>query len=263
MKMKRVILSIVLLILMGSGANAADLTVNVATGDIANVPRILGEGSTLHEPPGIQIELLMKAARQVGINVKITRLPSKRVLDNLEKGQSDAAFIFSYSEDRAKYAAYPMKKGNPDSARKIYNVGYAIYKQKNSPLEWDGKKFLNLKGVIGSMLGWSVSEELSKMGLKVEEVKTHKQNLEKLKLGRVDAVVGPEEVIDYLILINDYKNLEKLQKPYSEKPYFVIFNKKFKDKNSEIIEKLWDKIGEIREKTISELMPKYEKFLLE
>lgn len=261
--MKRVILSIVLLIFMGSRANAADLTVNVATGDVANVPRILGEGSTLHEPPGIQIELLMKAAKQVGINLKITRLPSKRVLDTLEKGQSDSALIFSYSEDRAKYAAYPMKKGNPDSARKIYNVGYAIYKQKNSPLEWDGKKFLNLKGVIGSMLGWSVSEELSRMGLKVEEVKNHKQNLEKLKLGRVDAVVGPEEVINYLILINDYKNIEKLQKPYSEKPYFVIFNKKFKDKNSDIIEKLWDKIGEIREKTISELMPKYEKFLLE
>jgi hypothetical protein len=82
MKMKRAILSIFLLIFMGSGANAADLIVHVATGDIANVPRILGEGSTLHDPPGIQIELLMKAAKQVGINVKITRLPSKRVLDS-------------------------------------------------------------------------------------------------------------------------------------------------------------------------------------
>ena len=261
--MKKVIFSIVLLIFVGVRVNAADLTVNVATGDIANVPRILGEGSALHEPPGIQIELLMKAARQVGINLKITRLPSKRVLDNLEKGQSDAALIFSYSDDRAKYAVYPMKKGNPDSNRKIYNVGYAVYKQKNSPLEWDGKQFLNLKGTIGSILGWSVNEELSKMGLKVEEVKTHTQNLEKLKLGRVDAVVGPEEVIDYLIIINEYKNIEKMQKPFSEKPYFVIFNKKFKERNSEIIEKFWDKIGEIRDKTISELMPKYEKFLLE
>lgn len=261
--MNKVILSAIFLTLTGFSANAADLTVHVATGDIANVPRILGEGSTLHEPPGIQIELLMKAARQAGVNVKITRLPSKRVLDNLEKGQSDAAFIFSYSEDRAKYAAYPMKKGNPDSARKIYNVGYAVYKQKNSPLEWDGKKFLNLKSAIGSILGWSVSEELSKMGLKVEEVKTHKQNLEKLNNGRIEAFVGPEEVIDYLITINDYKTIEKMQKPFSEKPYFLIFNKKFKEKNSDIIEKLWDKIGAIREKTISELMPKYEKFLLE
>jgi len=66
-----------------------------------------------------------------------------------------------------------------------------------------------------------------------------------------------------LITINDYKNIEKMQKPFSEKPYFVIFNKKFKEKNSAIIEKLWDKIGEIRDKTILELMPKYEKFLLE
>ncbi len=261
--MKRVIFSIILLIFMGFSANAADLTVNVATGDIANVPRILGEGSTLHEPPGIQIELLMKAAKQVGIKLNITRLPSKRVLDNLEKGQSDAALIFSYSDDRAKYAAYPMKNGKPDSARKIYNVGYVVYKQKNSPLKWDGKQFLNLKGVIGSILGWSVSEELSKMGLKVEEVKNHKQNLEKLKLGRIEAFVGPEEVIDYLIKINDYKNIEKMQKPFSEKPYFVIFNKKFKEINSDSIEKFWDKIGEIRDKTILELMPKYEKFLLE
>ena len=261
--MKRVILSLFLLIFMGFRANAADITINVVTGDIANVPRILGEGSTLHEPPGIQIELLMKAASQVGINVKITRLPSKRVLDNLEKGQSDAALIFSYSEDRAKYADYPMKNGNPDSARKVYNVGYAIYTKTNSQLKWDGKQFLNSKGVIGSMLGWSVSEDLSKMGLKVEEVKNHKQNLEKLNLGRIEAFVGPEEVIDYLITINDYKNIEKMQKPFSEKPYFVIFNKKFKDKNSAIIEKLWDKIGEIRDKTILELMPKYEKFLLE
>ena len=261
--MKRAILATVLLIFLGVRANAADLTVNVATGDIANVPRILGDGSTLNEPPGIQIELLMKAARQVGIKLIIARLPSKRVLDNLEKGQSDAALIFSYSDDRAKYAVYPMKKGNPDSNRKIYNVGYAVYEQKNSPLQWDGKQFLNLKGAIGSILGWSVNEELSKMGLKVEEVKTHKQNLDKLKLGRIDAVVGPEEVIDHLITMNEYKNIEKTPKPFSEKPYFVIFNKKFKEKNSEIIEKLWDKIGEIRDKTILELMPKYEKFLLE
>lgn len=261
--MARVILSLVLLICVAIRANAAELTVNVATGDIANVPRILGEGPTLHEPPGIQIELLMKAARQAGINLKIARLPSKRVLDTLEKGQSDAAFIFSYSDDRAKYAAYPMKKGNPDATRKIYNVGYAIYKQKGTLVQWDGKKFVHLKGAIGSILGWSVGEELSKMGLKVEEVKNHKQNLEKLNHGRVEAFVGPEEVIDYLITINKYKNIEKLQKTFSEKPYFVIFNKKFKEKNSEPVEKLWDKIGEIREKTISELMPKYEKYILE
>ena len=112
-------------------------------------------------------------------------------------------------------------------------------------------------------MGWSVSEDLSKMGLKVEEVKTHKQNLEKLNLGRIEAFIGPEEVIDYLITINDYKNIEKRPKPFSEKPYFVIFNKKFKEKNSDSIEKFWDKIGEIRDKTILELMPKYEKFLLE
>jgi polar amino acid transport system substrate-binding protein len=261
--MKRAILSIVLLLFMGVSANAAEVTVNVATGDIANVPRLLGEGPTLHEPPGIQIDLLMKAAKQAGINVIITRLPSKRVLDNLEKGLSDAALIFSYSEDRAKYADYPMKDGKPDSARKIYNVGYAIYTKKNSPLKWDGKQFLNLKGPIGSMMGWSVSEELSKMGLKVEEVKTHKQNLEKLNLGRIEAFVGPEEVIDHLITINDYKNIEKMQKSFSEKPYFVIFNKKFKDNNSAIVEKLWDKIGNIRDKTIKELMPKYEKYLEE
>jgi len=111
------------------------------------------------------------------------------------------------------------------------------------------------------MLGWSVSEELSKIGVKVEEVKTHKQNLDKLKLGRIEAFVGPEEVIDYLISTNEYKNIEKMKKPFSEKPYFVIFNKKFKEKNSDIIEKLWDKIGVIRDATILELMPKYEKFL--
>ena len=259
--MKKILLAVALSIFTVVGANGATVSVRVATGDLANPPRILGDGLTLGEPPGIQIELLMKAAKQVGIDLKITRLPSKRVLNNLEEEKSDAALIFSYSEERAKYAAYPMKNGKPDSARRIYNVGYAIYKQKNSPLKWDGKQFQNLKGAIGSILGWSVSEDLSKMGLKVEEVKTHKQNLEKLKLGRVAAIVGPEEVIDYFISTADYKNIEKMQKPFSEKPYFVIFNKKFKEKNSAIVEKFWDTIGKIRDKTMIELMPKYEKFL--
>jgi len=41
--MKRAISSFVLCAFMGFGANAAELTVNVVTGDIANVPRLMGE----------------------------------------------------------------------------------------------------------------------------------------------------------------------------------------------------------------------------
>ena len=261
--MRNLISLFIVTLILTIGTNAAGITVTAATGDTANIPRILGEGSTLHDPPGVQIDLLVKAAEQVGITLKITRLPSKRVLEYLEKGEVDAALIFSYSDERSKFAAYPLKKDKPDPSRRIYNVGYAVYKQKKSPVKWDGKQFLDLKNPIGSMLGWSVSKDLTDMGLKIEEVKTHRQNLDKLKAGRIDAVVAPEEVIDFLISKSEYKNIEKIKKPFSEKPYFVIFNKKFKDNNSAIVEKLWDKIGNIRDKTIKELMPKYEKYLEE
>jgi hypothetical protein len=79
--MKKLISLFIFTLILSIGTNAAGITVTVATSDNANVPRILGEGSTLHDPPGVSIELLVKAAEQVGITLNIIRLPPKRVLE--------------------------------------------------------------------------------------------------------------------------------------------------------------------------------------
>jgi len=217
-----------------------------------------------NNPPGIAFEIISEAAKQCGIKIIYVRLPNKRIQHSLQEGNViDGAFMFSYDESRTLYGVYPAVKGKPDGSRKIATLSYYIYRKKGSALNWDGKNFTGIdttgeKDKIGANSGYSVVNDLLKKGLPVDDgSKTTEQNFLKLQTGRIAGFAHQDLVADNYLLSKKITDIEKLPKPFIQKNYFLMFSRHYYEKNSLNAEKLWDKIGKIRDRKTAEVKSKY------
>ena len=226
--------------------------------DVEAFPIQMGNGETVADPPGVAIELIAEAARQLGLPVKFERLPNKRVFSELEAGIADGAFCFSYKEDRLKSGVYPLKDGKPDSSRRIITISYYLYKMKHSSLNWDGKNFSNLNGRIGANSGYSIVDDLRKMGLPVEEAKTTEQNFVKLQLERIAGYATQDITADRIVESGQDGDIVKVIPPLTTKDYFLMFSHQFMEKHPDIAEQLWAKIGELRETFTKNALNRYQ-----
>lgn len=212
-------------------------------------------------PPGIAFEIISEAAKQTGVQIVYVRLPNKRVQKSLRDGLIiDGAFMFSYDESRIANGVYPSINGKPDGNRRIATLSYYIYKMKDSPLNWDGKNFtgINTSETIGANSGYSVINDLVKKGISVDDgSKTTGQNFLKLQTGRIAAFAHQDLVADNYLLSSKITGIEKIPKPFIQKNYFLMFSHQYYNKNPQIVEKLWKKIGEIRDRKTAAVLSKY------
>ncbi len=229
----------------------------LAYSDVSTYPYQVGEGLQIPEPAGIAIDIIKQAAKDSGIAIEFHRLPNKRVLLELQSGVIDGAFIFSHNAQRQAFAEYPRKNGVPDPARRVARLSYFLYRQKNSPVTWNGNQFQGLQGLVGANAGYSIIGDLRKMGVTVEEAKNTEQNFNKLQLGRLAAVATQDNIADPYLQKNQLHDIEKLPLPLVEKDYFLIFNRSFTEKNRPQVEKLWDRIGVIRDQVMRTQLTQY------
>ena len=217
-----------------------------------------------NNPPGIAFEIISEAAKQSGVKIKYVRLPNRRVQLSLREGESiDGAFMFSYSEERKINGVYPSINSKPDGKRRIATLSYYIYRKKGSSINWDGEKFSGMgpsdSGVkIGANSGYSVVNDLIKKGVSVDDgSKNTGQNFLKLQTGRIAAFAHQDLVADNYLSTEGITGIEKLPKPFIQKDYFLMFSHQYYAKNRRTAEKLWNKIGEIRDKKTASIASKY------
>ena len=99
----------------------------------ANPPLIRGVGTAIDaEKPGLTIEMLRMASETAHIPIELSRVPWERGLYLIETGQADAIFASSYVEARTRFAVYPMKDGNADPRRKLFDQSYRLYVRAGS-----------------------------------------------------------------------------------------------------------------------------------
>jgi polar amino acid transport system substrate-binding protein len=87
-------------------------------------------------------------------------MPWKHCPEGVEKGGIAGAFAASYTDERAKYAVYPLAGGKPDPLRRLHTDGYTLLRLKGSTVGWDGHKFSNLSGPIGTQAAYSIVADL-------------------------------------------------------------------------------------------------------
>jgi polar amino acid transport system substrate-binding protein len=225
--------------------------------DVENFPYQMGNGQAPATPPGLAVELIREAARDIGLEVQFVRMPAVRLLVATQTGEIDGSFIFSYKEERLAQAVYPMKDGKPDRSRRITTINYSFYKKAGSPVHWDGKTLSHNSEPVGVNSSFSISDDLKKMGIVVDDSgKSTAQNLGKLRLGRISAYATLEDSADAFLARQTGNDVVKLTPPITSRDYYLVVSRKFHD-SGDHAQRLWTRIAELRDKRTPALLQNY------
>lgn len=240
---------------LGLNAASAQMKMKFAAEDKDLYPTYLGSGTdTLAEKPGVTVELIRLVAKDIGIEPVFVRAPWRRCMELLKEGEVDAVINGSYSSARTEFGAFPMQGEKPDDARKSHVWTYTLYRKKGTQVAWDGSKFSNVDGPLGTPLGYSIVADLKKMNLEVDKSGDGESNLRKLSAGRIAGAVLLREATDPLL--KSFADVE-LQSPVTAKSYFIMLSHQLVKKDPAFAEKFWTRFAEIRASKLAEVSAKY------
>ncbi len=226
-------------------ANACDLQfayINQAS------PPFLSDGPPDQPLPGIAVEIVTAAAANAGCSVSYVRRPGKRVLSEVGANMHVGALMFSYNDGRGEALVFPTVDGHLDQRRRLARLTYYLYRPVGAKIDWDGISFHHAEGTVGTNLGYAVAADLRERGIKVEEVTTTVQNLDKLRMGRIAAYAMHDYGVDTLLRKEAYPGIEKLPAPLSTRDYYLAFSPKFYAQHRELAEQIWEEVARERER---------------
>ncbi|MBF0206151.1 MAG: transporter substrate-binding domain-containing protein [Oligoflexia bacterium] len=242
---------------VGSGLlQAQETVVTLACENKTDFPNLVGEGDKLDaNTPGMSIEALrlveaaMKAKKK-NIKFNFIRMPWKRCMEEMKAGSVDGIFNASFKEERKELGAYPMNGTTVDESRRITTTNYSFYVQKGKKIPWDGKTLGKLDGSVGAPAGYSIIDDLKKLGATTEEgMEGTKKDFEKLGAGRLVAAAALDKTGDHILKSDTAlgAKIEKVEPAIVNKPYYVMLSHQFVAKNKELAEEIWTELGRIRD----------------
>ncbi len=247
---KYCIYSIFTLLLLYTNGHSQEHTLKVGYQENDGFPLVMGQGQKIGDPPGIGVDIIFKVAEDLNINLLVSRMPNRRVHHYLQFGLFDGSGFYSFIKERQKEGVFPTINGKLDKSKSVSVLGYYMYVLRGSKVTWDGKKLTGVK-YVGANMGYSVVGNLKKLGLRVNEVKSTKQNLEMLLYGRIQAYAAQDGTIDPVIATNKrYENLVKIGPPIKTKEYYFMFSHQYYQKNRDMAHKIWDRIEVVRESVL-------------
>ncbi len=243
-----------------------NIVLKVAYEDKAQPPYYIGEGSAIpKKTPGISIDIMKEVEKRIkNLKIEFVRYPWPRCLQNLKENKVDGIFNSSYTKERAEtIGRYPtingLRNGPVDSNKKIASISYYLYVNRDSKIMWDGNKILGLKGSVGAVIGYSIVDDLKKMGYKVEEAISTELNLKKLLANRIDVLALQEVTADSFIESNNtYSLVKKLEPAFESKDYYLMLSEKFIKNNPKLSKEIWDTIEIVRKEKLDLLMKNYK-----
>ncbi|MDK2125375.1 substrate-binding periplasmic protein [Parachitinimonas caeni] len=238
---------------------AEPLLVRLAYVDTDSPPFLNGNGAAAATPPGLAVELVQQAVTDAGFRLELVRLPQLRMLKMLEESQVDGAFIFSYTEERARKFIYPTKTGRPDPSLRATHIIYRAYRRKDGNASWNGNTFENLQKPVGANTGWVIVSTLREKGVEVDDGASGTQgNVGKLRLGRVDIYAGLEPTVDAYLGSNKIEDIEKTGPPLLSRDYYLIFSRNFFSESPAAAQRIWQKLAAVRERMEAQLYRQYQ-----
>lgn len=214
--------------------------------------------------PGVVVEMVrMLETKLPELRVHLVRAPWTRCLEGVRSNSYDATFNTSYTVDRLETGWYPTldgtHRGEPDTSKRITVMTYFLYVPSGSRLDWDGSRFINLKGGIGAQLGYSIVRDLKKMNVDVHEVAAGARNILKmLQSGRFAGAVLQEVTAEGVLEGSaELSGIVKRKTPVVSKEYYLLLSHAFVEKHPLLARKIWQALAEIREEHFEILSAKY------
>lgn len=141
---------------------------------------------------GLAMELVEAVCAAAGIEPSFAVYPWRRAEQNAREGADDATFPYASTERKSAdfYVSDILFTGKAVITCKDHTVMQTL---KNAQRIYDLKKYAF--GVIAS--SEALTDFLSKAGIRFEETESVEKSLDKLMLGRIDAVIDDESIIAY------------------------------------------------------------------
>jgi polar amino acid transport system substrate-binding protein len=207
--------------------------------------------------PGLAVDIVRTAAASIGCKASFVRMPGKRVVAETSANIHAGMLMYSYTPDRSAALAFPMMDGKADGNLRLARLSYYVYKMPDRALRWDGRELTHVDGAIGLNLGYGIGGDLRALGVRVEEVPTTTQNLDKLRMGRLAGYVMHSYAVDPLLLQPPYAGIERMEPMFAARDYFVAFAPAYYQQNRLLVQKLWNAISRERERITTERLPMY------
>lgn len=161
---------------------------NLRLATVENLPPFsFYEGGTLK---GIDIDVVQELAYRMNMDIQIAPMPWRRVISELQAGTIDGAFSVYLNEERKQYCIY-LEAVHYD------NLGLVV--KKGNEFTYTGIPSLYGKRIgkgIGVFISADFDSAVQEKKFTVEEINdTNMGNIQKLYLGRLDAVIGVVETM--------------------------------------------------------------------
>ncbi|MDK2126686.1 substrate-binding periplasmic protein [Parachitinimonas caeni] len=180
------------LLAFASSAGAAEPIRKIVCHNDVLAPYFMRNGPTFN---GINVDMLVEAAKRLSIPLEIKEMPWKRVEFELQKspaGEVECAFAFSRTPAREQYMEYTNVV--------MQRTEYVLFVRKGAGIK--GLKDLEGK-TIGVRRGFrqpdAIAEGAANGRFQTEEAGSDTSNFQKLSLGRIDAVMINFDVGMYML----------------------------------------------------------------
>ena len=186
----------------------------------AFAPFVIVDGANIR---GIDVDTIAEAGHRIGAKVHFKILPWVRLERELALGAESAvecAFAYTQTPERGAYMDFttvPLKL-----------TELVLFVRNGSFESFQGFEMLKDKS-IGIRRGFKIPAALRTLidqgSIKLEEVNVDLQNFEKLKRGRLDAILSNHEVGDETIRHMSSADIVALYPPVQVTPTYMVFNK--------------------------------------
>lgn len=220
-------------------------------------PYLTGAGMAIPERPGIAVELVQRAVTQLGATLALTRLPARRMVEEVKAGRQDGILGFRHSPERAEDLVFPLRDGWPDATRHVARLAHSLYRRRDSGVTWDGQRVGGLAAPVAVSSTQLVADALLAQGIEIIRIESSGQMFAMLSIGRVDAVVVIDALGDRQLREQGGSLIEKATPPMLIEDFHVPVSRRFYAARRDFTERLWRLIGEQRDGVYAELLPNY------
>lgn len=207
-------------------------------------PYYMGEGDKVPEPPGATVDLMRDAVAGAGFGCPplLVRLPQARLRLALAAGDIDFTTLGEQSSYPPEIALPRDKHGDVDTSRALGNKLVVLVRARDK-VPANAEPMAYFKGkTLGAAQGSSYAARLREAGLKIDDgARDLERNIEKLKLGRVDAVVLSAVKANHVeaLLKRYHGEIVQLQQPLVSMRIWLAFNQNYYLAHRERVEALW------------------------
>ena len=168
---------------------------------------------------GLLVEIVRKAYKTQGYDLKIKFVPWSRAMVMIQKKQADLLIGAWYTDERNDYLLY---------SDIIFASAIRFIKPRNSTFEYQGLESLKGKR-IGTILSYQYNKEfLSDIGIKRITSDSLLNNIHNLLAGRIDLTLDDHYVVKYMLdkhVVNWEKELSLVEEPLTSKNLYLAANR--------------------------------------